>query len=361
MEFIFHIFIMLNIYILLTLSANLTIGMANLLTMCQAAFYGIGAYIGTYFLMQFNLPFLIISALVMLLTGLFSILISFASVRLKGDYFVIATMGFQLIVYTILYNWTDVTRGPYGIPGISGIKLLGVYDIHEVFEIFGIYEFLKILRIQEVFPFFVFSSVITAIFVYLFRHLTKSPFGRVLNAIRADETMVESMGRNTVLFKSLAFFLSAAVSGLAGTIYASYIGYIDPTCFTLNESIFIISALFIGGIGNTKGPISGAVFVVLIPELLRFVGQNTPVVFLIIVFLIFMIIVYYYMKSFLSGDLNNYKRLFLGAIIMVMVPELLRFWGLPDSMTANLRQIIYGLALILVMYYCPHGLMGKNN
>ena len=287
MEYVFHIIIMLIIYIMLTLSANLTIGMANLLTMCQAAFYGIGAYIGTYFLMQFNLPFVVIAVLVMLLTGLFSFLITFASARLKGDYFVIATMGFQLIVYTILYNWTDVTRGPYGIPGIHGIKLFGVLELS------GVYAYL------------VLSLMLMAVVVFLFHHLVKSPFGRVLNAIRADETMVKSMGRNTVLFKSWAFFLSAAVAGMAGTIYASYVSYIDPTSFTLDESIFIISALFIGGIGNTKGPILGAVFVVLLPELLRFVG-------------------------------------------------------LPDSIAANLRQIIYGLALILVMYYRPQGLMGKT-
>ena len=156
MEYVFHIVIMLSIYIMLTLSANLTIGMANLLTMCQAAFYGIGAYIGTFFLMQFNLPFVAIAALVMLFTGFFSFLISYASVRLKDDYFVIATMGFQLIVYTVLYNWTDVTRGPYGIPGIPGIKLLGLYEIS------GIYEYL-------------FLSLATMIvIVLLFRHLVIS-------------------------------------------------------------------------------------------------------------------------------------------------------------------------------------------
>ena len=287
MEYIFHIIIMLNIYIMLTLSANLTIGMANLLTMCQAAFYGVGAYIGTFFLMQFNLPFVVIAVLVLLFTGAFSFLMSFASVRLKGDYFVIATMGFQLIVYTILYNWTDVTRGPYGIPGIPGIKLLGIYELS------GVYAYLLL------------SLILMAVVVFLFHHLVGSPFGRALNAIRADETMVKSMGRNTVMLKSWAFFLSAAVAGLAGIIYASYVSYIDPTSFTLDESIFIISALFIGGIGNTKGPILGALFVVLLPELLRFIG-------------------------------------------------------LPDSIAANLRQIIYGLALILVMYYRPQGLWGKT-
>lgn len=287
MEYIFHILIMLNIYVMLVLSANLTIGMANLLTMCQAAFYGIGAYIGTFFLMQFNLPFVVIALAVMLLTGLFSWLVSYASVRLKGDYFVIATMGFQLIVYTILYNWTDVTRGPYGIPGIPGIKLLGL------FELSGVYAY------------FALSLVVAAIVVLVINRMVKSPFGRILNAIRADETMVQALGRDTVAFKEWAFFISAAVAGLAGVIYASYVSYIDPTSFTLDESIFILSALFIGGIGNIKGPILGALFVVLLPELLRFVG-------------------------------------------------------LPDSVAANLRQIIYGLALILVMYFRPQGLWGKT-
>ncbi len=287
MEYVFHIIIMVCIYIILVLSANLTIGVANLLTMCQAAFYGIGAYIGTLFLMQFNYSFVLIAIVVMFFTGAFSLLISYASARLKDDYFIIATMGFQLIVYTILYNWTDVTRGPYGIPGIPGIKLL------RIIEISGIYGYLCL------------SLVMMAIVVLLFRHLINSPFGRALNAVRADEMTAQALGRNTIRLKSMAFFISAAFTGLAGTIYASYVSYIDPTSFTLDESIFIISALFIGGIGNTKGPVLGAVFVVLLPELLRFVG-------------------------------------------------------LPDSIAANLRQIIYGLALILVMFYRPQGILGKT-
>ena len=285
MEYIFHIVIMLNIYVLLVLSANLTIGMANLLTMCQAAFYGIGAYIGTFFLMQFHIPLVAIIAIVSLVTGLFSFIVSYASVKLKGDYFVLATMGFQLIVYTILYNWTSVTRGPYGIPGIPGIRILGIWELS------GVYAYLAI------------SVILAVVVVLLFNNLHDSPYGRELRAIKADELMVQSMGRNTVAAKAWAFFISAAVAGVAGVIYASYVSYIDPTSFTLNESIFIISALFIGGIGNVKGPIFGALFVVLLPELLRFVG-------------------------------------------------------LPDAIAANLRQIIYGLALILVVYFRPQGLFG---
>ena len=98
MEYLLHIIIMINIYIVLVLSANLPIGMANLLTLGQAAFYGIGAYISAFFLMQFQLPFIVVALAVMVLTGLFSYMVSFASIKLKGDYFVLATLGFQELI-----------------------------------------------------------------------------------------------------------------------------------------------------------------------------------------------------------------------------------------------------------------------
>lgn len=287
MEYILHIIIMLNIYILLVLSANLPIGMANLLSMCQAAFYGIGAYISAFFLMQFDLPFIAIAVIVMFITGLFSCLISLASVKLKDDYFILASLGFQMIVYTILYNWTDVTRGPYGVPGIPGIKIFGIWNL------------------SGTWGYCVLTTVVSLAVIGVFRKIKYSPYGRVLKAIRSDELSVEALGRNAVLFKSWAFFLSAAFSGLAGLFYASYVSYIDPTSFTLDESIFIVSALFIGGVGNIKGPVLGAVFVVLLPEILRFLGM-------------------------------------------------------PDAFAANMRQIIYGLALVLVMYFRPQGLWGES-
>lgn len=287
MEYILHIIIMLSIYVILVLSANLPVGMANMLTICQAAFYGIGAYIGTFFLMQFNLPFIALAAIVMVATGLFSLLVSFASVKLKDDYFILATLGFQMIVYTILYNWTDVTRGPYGIPGIPSIKLFGV------------------LSLSSVWGYAALAIVLAVLVALLFNVIKRSPYGRVLKAMRRDEQAVKALGRNTVMFKVQTFFLSAAFSGLAGAIYASYVSYIDPTSFTLDESIFIITALFIGGLGNIKGPILGAVFVIILPELLRFVGM-------------------------------------------------------PDAVAANMRQIIYGLALVIIMFVRPQGLLGEK-
>lgn len=288
MEYILHIAIMICIYVVLVLSANLPIGMANLLTMCQAAFYGIGAYIGTFFFMQFNLPFIVLALIVMGCTGLFSLIISYASVKLKNDYFILGSLGFQMIAYTILYNWTDVTRGPYGIPGIPSVKLLGFIEVNGVYGCFAL------------------LLAVVAVTVWLFSRIKHSPFGRVLKAMRSDELSVKALGRNTTLLKVQTFFLSAAFSGLAGLIYASYVSYIDPTSFTLDESIFIVTALFIGGIGNVRGPVLGAVFVVVLPELLRFLG-------------------------------------------------------LPDAVAANLRQIIYGVALVVVMFVRPQGLLGENS
>lgn len=286
MEYLLHIGIMLCIYTILVLSTNLTVGLANLLSLCQAAFYGVGAYLGTFMLLNFNLPFLIIASTIMLANGILSLIISYASVRLKGDYFILATLGFQMIVFTLLTNWTAVTRGPYGISGIPAIKILVIWSLN------GLWIW------------FLFALVFTVLVALFFSGLQKSPYGRLLKAISTDELSAQALGHNTAFLKASAFFISAAFASMAGIIYASYIRYIDPTSFTLNESIFILTALFIGGTGKRIwGPLSGAALVVILPEILRFVG-------------------------------------------------------LPDLLSANIRQIIYGVVLIVLMFYRPQGLVG---
>lgn len=287
MAYIFHIIVILNIYIILILGANITVGMGGLLTLCQSAFYGIGAYVGALLLMKMGVPFVIIATLVAIVTGFFSLLISYASSKLKNDYFTLATLGFQMIVFTILYNWVDLTNGPYGIAGIPSIKLLGIWDI------------------KGFVPYAIFTSFVMLAMIGLFEVLRNSPYGRLLRAIRFDEISATALGKNIHFAKTAAFFISAAFSGIAGLLYASYVRFIDPTSFTLNESLFIIYALFIGGVGNAKGSVAGALFVVILPEILRFVG-------------------------------------------------------LPDAIAANLREIVYGLSLIIVMYYRPKGLVGEK-
>lgn len=286
MDYVIHIVILINIYIILTTSTNLLVGLVNMLSLGQAAFYGIGAYLSVLAVMGFNLPLLPALLFVMVGTALISLLISLPSMRLKDDYFVLATLGFQLIVYTVLYNWVPVTRGPYGIPGIPSPKLFGFIEI------------------SGLWPFLILSTVLTVIIVVIFYNLIHSPFGRALKGVRNDELSMKALGKNVYKLKVVTFAISSAFIAVAGFLYATYISYIDPTSFNLDESIFILSALIVGGLGNIRGPIIGALFVIILPEALRFLG-------------------------------------------------------LPDNIAANLRQIIYGLALIILMRYRPQGLAGK--
>jgi len=285
MDYIIHLIILINIYIILTVSTNLLVGMVNLLSLGQAAFYGIGAYLSVMALMVLNWPLIPALLLAMGGTALASLLIAYPSLRLKGDYFVLATLGFQLIVFTVLYNWVSLTHGPYGIPGIPSPRIWGN------------------IQISGLWPFLVLSTVLAGIVIFLFYHLIHSPFGRALRGVRDDELSMKALGKNVTRLKIQAFVISSAFIAISGFLYASYVSYIDPTSFNLDESIFILSALIVGGLGNIRGPVIGALFVILLPEALRFVG-------------------------------------------------------LPDSVAANLRQIIYGLALIILMRYRPQGIAG---
>lgn len=285
MDYFLHIFIMVNIYIILCVSTHLLVGMGNLISMGQAAFYGIGAYFSSFLLISCHFSFVPILIIISCINALFSLFISLPSLRLKGDYFVLASMGFQLITFTVLYNWISVTKGPYGISGIPSPIIWGS------------------VKVEGIVGFVVLSSIIMILVTYLQYQLIYSPFGRILKALREDEITLISLGRNILYFKVFTFMLSAVFMAWGGFIYASYITYIDPSSFDLRESIFILAAVLIGGTGNIKGPILGAVFVIVLPEILRFIG-------------------------------------------------------LPDSIAASGRQIIYGMALIIFMRFRPKGIAG---
>jgi branched-chain amino acid transport system permease protein len=214
-----------------------------------------------------------------------SLIIAIPSLRLRGDYFFLATLGFQVIVFVILYNWVGLTRGPYGIPGVPRPRFFG----------FGI---------DSLSAFFVFSFLLTALTGLVIYLVLNSPYGRVLKAIREDEIVSASLGKNVPMLKVSAFALGAAFAAIPGALFAIYMCYIDPTSFTLTEAIFILSVIIVGGTGNFIGPIIGATF-------------------------------------------------------MVLLPEALRFLQIPDSIAANMRQIIYGVLLVVLMRYRPQGILGE--
>lgn len=276
---------MMNIYSVLSLSLNLLVGYTGLLSLSHAAFYGIGAYISTLLMINLGLSFIPSLALSILGAILLSFTISIPSLRLKGDYFVLASLGFQIIVFTILYNWMDLTRGPYGIPGIPRPKVLGV-------------------QMDSITSYFIFSGFIAGICIGLQYLIGNSPFGRILRAIREDEIAASAMGKNIHQFKIKSFAIASGFASVSGVLFAGYMQYIDPTSFTLMESVFILSIIIIGGTGNISGPL-------------------------------------------------------IGTVLMIILPELLRFLKIPDSIAPNIRQIIYGILIIIIMRYKPQGLAGE--
>lgn len=285
MNYILHILILVSLYVILGLSLNLAMGYAGMLSLCHAAFYGIGAYVSSLLMLKAGAPFLLSLFAAVVITGTIAYLISIPSIRLQGDFFVLATLGFQMIVFSVLNNWTDFTKGPYGIPGIPKPSILG-------------------FQVDSASKYVLFSLFATGGTLFVMWRVLHSPYGRTLQAVRDDQMAASALGKNTVSFKRSAFTLAGAVAGLAGVLFAGYATYIDPTSFALDESVFILCVVIIGGAGNMRGPI-------------------------------------------------------LGAVTLVLLPEVLRIVRLPETVSANMRQLIYGLLLVLMMRFRPQGIAGK--
>lgn len=285
MNYVLHVVVVMGIYAVLALSLNLVIGYAGLLSLCHAAFFGIGAYVTALLMLAAGWGFLLSLGAAIVITSLLSLVVAIPSLRLKGDHFVLATLGFQIIVSAILYNWTQLTRGPFGIAAIPAPFFLGIEA-----EPVG----LKLVVV----------AIIGGGCALVVWWLSDSPFARVLEALREDEVAALSLGKNVDSLKTVTFAIAAGLAACAGGLFAVYVGYIDPTSFTVMESVLFVSMVIVGGAGSFTGPLIGVAFIVLLPELLRFVN-------------------------------------------------------VPDPIAANLREIVYGLLLIVLMRLRPQGLLGR--
>jgi len=249
-SYIIHLLILIGIYAILAISLNLSMGFAGLLNIGHVAFYGIGAYTSALLALNLGVPFLPSLLIAGIVASFFGFLLAIPTLKLKGDYFAIATLGFAIVIENIFKNWISLTRGPLGLPGIPKPGIFG----------FSISGFSYLILVA----FFLLA-------VYLFsRHITNAPFGRVLKAIREDELAASSLGKNIVKYKTQVLMISAFFAGIAGSLYAHYITFIDPSSFTIFESILIISMIIVGGLASIRGAVVGAVILVLLPELLRF-------------------------------------------------------------------------------------------
>jgi len=284
MEYLTHLAILFFIYAILGVSLNLLVGYTGLLSSAHAAFYGIGAYATAIALTSLHINFFFSLAAGIIITGIIAFLIGIVLSRFRGDYYALVSLGFNVIVYSVLLNWQGLTRGPLGMPGIPRPEF--VFDFSSNIS-------------------FLILSFLFVIVIYIIsRFLVASSFGRVLKAIREDEQAVQVFGYNTNYYKLAIFVISAGMAAAAGSLFASYITFIDPSSFTVMESVFILAVIILGGLSNLRGSI-------------------------------------------------------LGAFILVLLPEALRFAGFPQAIAAQMRQMVYGLCLIFLMLFRPQGLLGE--
>lgn len=276
---------MFDIYLILALAMNLLAGQSGLLSLCQAAFYGLGAYAAALLMTVEGWGFLQASGAAIAINIMASLPVVWFSIRLRDLFFALATLSWQIIVFAVLYNWVGLTNGPFGVAGIPKPSLGGI-------------------SLDSLPAFAFFSTFVGAAIVFLYVGFSNTPYARVLRGVRDDQLAAISFGKRPSYYKATAILLSSGTSAIAGVLFASYYSYIDPTSFTLDESILIISIVLIGGLDSVKGAVAGALFYILLPEALRFLP-------------------------------------------------------LPDAGAANLRMMLYAMVLILVVMYRPYGFFGK--
>jgi branched-chain amino acid transport system permease protein len=238
-----------SVYLMATFGLNLTVGYAGQMSLGQAAFFGIGAYIAAIAL-KAGVPFLLVVVIAAIACFVVGLALGFPALRVQHHYLAFATLGFNVLVFLIMRNEEKITGGTFGISSIPRPKILGMSFEHHL-------------------PFFYFtlgSLVILAGGLWL---LLRSPWGRAFAALRDNPIRAESLGVNITAYTLLAFAIGAACAGVGGVYYAALVEFIEPGPFHFSTSLMMLLAVIVGGSGRFFGPVVGTVIIILLPELLR--------------------------------------------------------------------------------------------
>jgi branched-chain amino acid transport system permease protein len=274
-----------------TQAYNLVIGYAGMMHLGHIGFYAIGAYTAAILSTELGTPFLGTLIMSFLIAAIAGFLIGIPTIRLRGDYLTIGTLGFSEVIRLIITNWYSVTGGALGIDKIPDPAIAG-FTFHTTTEKVALY------------------IVIAAILHFIMWKIIHSPYGKVIESIREDEKAAQALGKNVVRHKLEILTISAGIAGVAGAMYAhGYYNYINPTVFQVNEMVFILLYIIIGGMGTFWGAIIGPIIAQLIFEIIRMVGNGT----------------------FAGFELN------IGAV----------------------RQMLYALIFMIIIIMRPQGIMGK--
>ena len=309
------------LYVMLALGLNIVVGFAGLLDLGYVAFYAVGAYLyallaSPHLTMQFpalaewmpsglHIPIWIVVPLAAAVAAFFGVLLGLPVLKLRGDYLAIVTLGFGEIIRIFLNNLNapvNITNGPQGIGNIDPVNILG-HKLSQRLELFG-YEFSSVQLYYYLF------LVLAIIIIVVCVRLQDSRIGRAWMAVREDEIAAKAMGINTRNTKLLAFAMGASFGGVSGAMFSAFQGFISPESFILMESIVIVAMVVLGGMGHIPGVILGAIILYAIPEALRVWARPA--------------------QELLFG--HEY-----------IAPE-------------ALRMLLFGLAMVLIMLFRPHGL-----
>jgi branched-chain amino acid transport system permease protein len=284
MEYAIYIGTLIAIYATLTISLNLLVGYTGLISVAQAGVYGIGAYVTALLALNVTSDLMVSVVLSAATSVLISLIVALPSLRLRNEYFLIATIGFQSIIFALFMN-LDITGGPNGLYNIPHPTLFG-------------------MPLRGSGQKFMLALALALTCYWLARRVTRSPFGRVLRAVREDQTAVASFGKSVFRIKVSIFVFSAVFAAAAGTLYVYCLTAIDPVAFNLDESIFIITLVIVGGTGSLNGSV-------------------------------------------------------LAAVLLILLPESFKFLPIPDAIAPQLRQLLYGLLLVLFTRFRRQGLIGE--
>lgn len=287
MEYLLHIAIICLIYILFASSLNLELGCAGLYNFGHVGFFAIGAYTAALLSLS-GISIWTGLACAFAVAGIAGLLFAWPVLRLTGDYFGIASLAFAEMVRLIMLNERWLTRGPMGLPGIPRLEVLGRSGNSITLAV---------------------ALIITILSLFCLLRIMRSPFGRTLKLIREDEHVARAFGKNVVSFKIRTIGIGSAFGGLAGGLWAHYLGYISPNDFTLQLTVLVLLCVVLGGKGTLLGPV-------------------------------------------------------LGSILVISVGEGLRFLPLPGAMTAavaHIQSMLFGLVLIFLMLRRPQGIIAESS
>ncbi len=296
------------LFALLSLGLNIVVGFAGLLDLGYIAFYGVGAY--CYALLAsphfgLHLPFWVILPIGAAVACLFGVLLGAPTLKLRGDYLAIVTLGFGEIIRIFLNNLSqplNITNGPQGVTLIDPFRV-GSFNFSKPEQWFG-------LAVSGPIKYYYLLLVVLVLVMIVNVRLQDSRIGRAWVAIREDETAAQALGINTRNVKLLAFAMGASFGGIAGGMFAAMQGFVSPESFVLVESIMVLAMVVLGGMGNIWGVVLGAILLSFVPELLRY-------------------------------TVEPFQKAVFGKTLIE--PEVI-------------RMLLFGLALVLMMLYRPAGL-----